>query len=143
MQHLLRNSNQEKAMAIVSNLDNTEHLQLGKAGEDFTRQWLKDNNYTILATNYRTKYGEIDIIAQQKNMLAFVEVKLRSQDYFNLSQVITASKQKKIIASAKEYALCHKVSHNTHIFRFDIALLHGTKGNFSLEYIPNAFTQPE
>ena len=131
-------------MAIVSKTNKTQtRSDLGKRGEEFTQQWLKRNNYTILETNYRIKRGEIDIIARQKNTIAFVEVKLRSHDYFQLSQVITPSKQKKIIACAFEYIMRHTVEYTSCILRFDIALLHCTDNGFSLEYIPNAFTQRE
>lgn len=129
-------------MPIVSKTDKSRtRSDLGKQGEEFTQQWLKANHYTILETNYRTKQGEIDIIARQKNVVAFVEVKLRSHKYFQLSQVITLSKQKKIIASALDYIMRQKIS--SCILRFDIALLHCTDSGFSLEYIPNAFTQHE
>lgn len=130
-------------MEIVSK-KNTPSLRsvLGKQGEEFTQQWLKKNKYTILAINYRTKRGEIDIIARHKNVIAFVEVKLRSHNYFQLSQVITLTKQKKIIACAYDYIMRHAIPTSSCILRFDIALLH-YDGSFSLEYIPNAFTQRE
>jgi putative endonuclease len=128
-------------MEIASKTNKQTRAALGKQGEEFTQQWLKKNNYTILATNYRTKLGEIDIIARQKNVIAFIEVKLRSNDYFQLSQVVTPSKQKKIIACALDYSMRHNVS--SCVLRFDIALLHCNDNGFSLEYIPNAFTQRE
>ena len=70
-------------MEIASKTDKQTRAALGKQGEEFTQQWLKKNNYTILATNYRTKQGEIDIIARQKNVIAFIEVKLRSTRLFS------------------------------------------------------------
>lgn len=128
-------------MEIASKTDKQTRAALGKQGEEFTKQWLKKNNYTILATNYRTKQGEIDIIARQKNVIAFIEVKLRSNDYFQLSQVVTPSKQKKIIACALDYSMRHTIT--SCVLRFDIALLHCNDNGFSIEYIPNAFTQRE
>ncbi len=128
-------------MEIASKTGKQTRAALGKQGEEFTQQWLKKNNYTILATNYRTKQGEIDIIARQKNVIAFIEVKLRSHDYFQLSQVITPSKQKKIIACALDYSMRHTIT--SCVLRFDIALLHCNDNGFSLEYIPNAFTKRE
>lgn len=131
-------------MVTVSKKLNFPSLSdFGKQGEALTQDWLKKNNYQIIATNYRTKQGEIDIIARQKNIIAFIEVKLRSTNYFNLSQVITISKQKKIIATAQHYCFRHlKEENGMLILRFDVALIHKEHENFSLEYIPNAFTQP-
>lgn len=127
-------------MEIVSN-KLTQRAAFGNQGEVFTTEWLKNNGYTILANNYRTKYGEIDIIAQQKNVIAFIEVKVRSHNYFNLSEVITQSKQNKILATAKYYFLHHLQAKNALILRFDIALLHKHRDTLTIEYIPNAFTQ--
>ncbi len=129
-------------MEIVSNKKSPTPLALfGNQGETFAVEWLTKNKYTILACNYRTKYGEIDIIAQQKEVIAFVEVKLRSCNYFNLSEVITYSKQKKIIATAQHYYLHYLQDNGPLILRFDVALLHKQNETFSLEYIPNAFTK--
>ena len=47
----------------------------GKAGEDHIARWLEKRGYHILARNYHSRFGEIDIIAQQGPYLAFVEVK--------------------------------------------------------------------
>jgi putative endonuclease len=128
-------------MEIASKKTTSPLAILGDQGEAFTVEWLKKNKYTILACNYRTKYGEIDIIAQQKDVIAFIEVKLRSCNYFNLSEVITYSKQKKIIATAQHYYLHYLQDKGPLILRFDVALLHTQNDAFSLEYIPNAFTK--
>jgi len=114
---------------------------LGNQAEAFAAEWLKKQSYTILACNYRSKYGEIDIIARQKNIIAFVEVKFRTNNYFNLSEVITLSKQKKIIATAFNYCVRSLRNENDLILRFDVALIHSQDNAFSLEYIPNAFTK--
>ena len=51
----------------------------GKAGEDHIARWLEKRGYHILARNYHSRFGEIDIIAQQGPYLAFVEVKAREE----------------------------------------------------------------
>lgn len=51
---------------------------LGKTGEDLALDFLKSHNYSILETNFHSKFGEIDIIAERKHCLYFVEVKTRS-----------------------------------------------------------------
>ncbi|MEK7177614.1 MAG: YraN family protein [Patescibacteria group bacterium] len=54
---------------------------LGKTGEDLAIDFLKSHSYSILEKNFRSKFGEIDVIAEKKHCLYFVEVKTRSNTY--------------------------------------------------------------
>lgn len=56
------------------------HLELGALGEKLAVKYLKQKKYKILEKNYKTKMGEIDIIAKDRDFLVFVEVKSRSYD---------------------------------------------------------------
>lgn len=70
----------------------------GKKGEALAVQFLKDKAFTILGTNYRCLYGEIDIIAQKNSKLHFVEVKTRkSSNYGTPVEAYTSKKQQKIL----------------------------------------------
>ncbi|PIP63463.1 YraN family protein [Candidatus Roizmanbacteria bacterium CG_4_9_14_3_um_filter_33_18] len=51
---------------------------LGKTGEDLALDFLKSHNYFVLEKNFRSKFGEIDIIAEKNHSLYFIEVKTRS-----------------------------------------------------------------
>ena len=113
----------------------------GQKAESSVVLWLQKNNFTILEQNFRKKCGEIDIIAKKNNVIAFVEVKSRTTDYFNLSNVIVLSKQRKIIKTAQLYIAQHKFVDT--IYRFDVALVLHSLNNDTIEYIPNAFTQAE
>jgi putative endonuclease len=115
--------------------------QLGNAGEHAVGQWLQKKGFTVITYNYRLKCGEIDLIAYRKEIIAFVEVKVRTTDYFNSSQLITLSKQKKIIATAKKF--CLQQNRGDKIYRFDIALLKPLGDGFEITYIENAFTAME
>jgi putative endonuclease len=114
---------------------------LGKQGEDAVASFLKKEGFTILATNYRKFFGEIDIIAQKHDVIAFVEVKTRQKSYFDLSRLVIVSKQRKIIKTAEAFIAEKKLSQK--IFRFDVALLEKNINHSSLHYIPNAFCKPE
>lgn len=74
----------------------------GAMGEAYTADWFRKKKYTIVAMNYKTKFGEIDLIAARKKSLVFVEVKLRKKGGINrAADAVGASKQKKLRATAE------------------------------------------
>ncbi|CAG37536.1 YraN family protein [Desulfotalea psychrophila] len=76
----------------------------GAEGEYLACRFLKKQGYVILQKNYRKKYGEIDIIAQEGGDLVFVEVKTRSNsDWGSPVAAVTKQKQRKIIRVAQTY----------------------------------------
>ncbi len=112
---------------------------LGSAGEAATVTFLKEQGYQVIATNYRTRQGEVDIIAENKDTRLFVEVKTRTTDYFDTSTLITNKKQRSIIKAALDFNLkTHWPSYKNS--RFDVALLNKKGVDFAIRYIPNAFT---
>ncbi len=77
---------------------------LGRAGEIKTAEFLKKKEYKILATNYKTHFGEADIIAKDGEVIVFIEVKTRSSDAFGEpSEAVNRKKQEKYFLIAKEY----------------------------------------
>lgn len=116
----------------------SDRATLGAAGEQAVIHWLKEHGYTILERNYRTRTGEIDIIAQKEEVIAFIEVKYRQHEYFNLSSVITPQKQKKIIKTALWYLTKHKDP--SFAYRFDVALVESKNDQPTITYIENAYT---
>ncbi len=78
--------------------------ELGQWGERLAALFLTKNGYAILAKNYRTRYGEIDIIAQKARVTIFVEVKTRTSQSFGYPEAaITPKKQQHLIAAALNY----------------------------------------
>ncbi len=112
-------------------------IKLGNYGEQLVAQHLQADGFTILEKNYRQRCGEIDLIAYKKDLLVFVEVKLRRSHYFDLSHVITHSKQQKIITTAKTYLA--RTDHDDKACRFDVALVECIDGAPKITYIPQAF----
>ena len=107
----------------------------GIAGEDDARAFLTNAGYEIIESNYRGRFGEIDIIARDGEYTAFIEVKRRTGTRFGLPrEAVTASKQKKIILTATEYAAKRGLLDSP--LRFDVVeVLPGT-----VNVIKGAFT---
>lgn len=111
-------------------------VKAGADGEELVANYLEQAGYKILARNYRLQCGEIDLIAQKNKTIAFVEVKARLGSSFDLSEVITRAKQKKIIATAS-YFIAQQRS-TDYLYRFDVALIENLE-NKRISYISNAF----
>lgn len=61
-------------------------IETGASGEKLALETLKQRNYKIIETNFRSKFGEIDIIAQDGDTLVYIEVKTRSSQQFGLPE---------------------------------------------------------
>lgn len=83
-------------------------ISKGAAGEVLAARFLRDKGYTITASNVRSRFGEIDIIACDKRYMVFVEVKTRREDsLYAPREAVTAAKQKRIIHTAALYLQNH------------------------------------
>ena len=118
----------------------TKVKAVGNFGEDFTAKFLKKNKYKILKKNYSCKYGEIDIIACNKQYILFVEVKTRGENYiFTPSEAVTKSKQMKILKTAVYYLNHNDINLQP---RFDVCEVFVSPNKKpEINYIENAFMQ--
>ncbi len=90
----------------------------GAIGETIAARFLRDKKYTILAANYRCRFGEIDIIAADRSYIAFVEVKTRRADaIYAPREAVTAAKQRRILQTASMYLSNHPIERQP---RFDV-----------------------
>jgi putative endonuclease len=81
-----------------------KNRDVGILGEKIAQDFLRQNGYRIIETNYRCSEGEIDIVAQLEETLVFVEVRTRkSRQYGSPEESITPSKKKRLIAVANHY----------------------------------------
>ena len=115
---------------------------LGRWGEALVAEQFKKDGYKIIAVNYKTRFGEIDIIAENRKFIVFVEVKLRKNDKFgSASEFVTPSKQKKLRMTAEIWLSSNETKKDA---RFDVAEVtvlkkaDGTE-SYNLNYITNAF----
>lgn len=110
----------------------------GKAGEELAAKFLKKNGYGILKRNYRSVFGEIDIIAEKDGFLVFVEVKTRlSLRYGAPKTAVTEHKKKQISKTAQEFINRNRLQN--HMARFDVVSIEMDKGIPRIELITNAF----
>lgn len=115
-----------------------KHLEIGKKGEQLAVEFLKNKGYTILETNWRFRRSEVDIIAKDKEILVFIEVKTRSYDYFGKPESFV-SKRKKILLQDAASAYMVKINHSWEI-RFDIiGILMPTPKKISIKHFEDAF----
>lgn len=83
-------------------------MRLGESGERVARRHLLDRGYAILEKNYRCRYGEVDIVAQQGAELVFTEVRTRRGTEFGTAQEsVTSTKAKHLIAASQHYLERH------------------------------------
>lgn len=111
---------------------------LGDRGELLAGEYLKAKGYKILETKFRVKFGEIDIIAQDRDCICFVEVKTRAS--FDVPQeAVSLGKQRKLTRIAYAY-LKMKFNDVDIRSRFDVvAILEGEEGQTRIQLIQNAF----
>lgn len=113
----------------------------GDWGEALVANYLRERGYTLLAHSYRCRFGEIDLVVKKKNLLCFVEVKLRGSVEYGLPrEAVTVSKQEKIKKTAQLYLSARELDLPV---RFDVAEVytdaeHSIK-NTKIEYLENAF----
>ena len=108
---------------------------VGTEQETKVQEYLQTQEYEIVARNFYTKHGEIDIIAKKDGYLVFVEVKYRADERFGApEEAVDFRKQKKIIAAAQYYMYKNKIPFDTPC-RFDVA---GVRGD-EIRITENAF----
>lgn len=115
-----------------------ESLNLGSLAEEKARGFLKSNGYKILRRNYKTKLGEIDIIAKDKDTFCFVEVKCRSSDRFGTGfEALNSRKQNQISKAALIYLKENKLLDRK--ARFDVVSLDNSAAGEKVSLVKNAF----
>lgn len=115
-------------------------MGLGKTGEDLAAHYLRRKGYYIIEQNYRTKIGEIDIVARHKKTLIFCEVKTRmGKLYGHPIEAVTVSKQKRIKKLAEMYLARLKDFRKFESIRFDVICILAEGRTPKIEHIENAF----
>ncbi len=113
------------------------HNELGKKGEQLAVDFLIEKGYDIIERNYRFDKAEVDIIAQQKDTLAIVEVKTRStSDFGNPQDFVNDKKIKLLVKAVDEYVVVNDLDVEV---RFDIIAIVKQDKGFDIEHLEDAF----
>lgn len=114
-----------------------EHNELGKLGEELAVDFLIENGFEILETNWVFQKAEVDIIAQKGNILTVVEVKTRSSIDFGSPQDFVKPKKIKLLVKAiNEYVISNDLDVEV---RFDIIAIQVKGKEFEIVHLVDAF----
>lgn len=111
--------------------------QIGRLGEEYCLSYLIKKKYKILEQNWRYRRYEIDIIAQIKNYIIFIEVKTRKINYLISPETsISISQKKRITDAANDYIKKHKIDFEV---RFDIIAITYDNNSYHVNHFKDAF----
>jgi len=124
---------------IVSNADMTmERISKGRLGEDAAATFLTKEGYKIVERNFRCPLGEIDIVAVDKGVLVFVEVKTRSSNKFGLPEEAVNRRKQHQMAKTAQFYISRKKLFNSPA-RFDVVAVILSGEKIEVRVIRNAF----
>ena len=107
----------------------------GAMGEAYTAEYFRKKKYEVIAMNYRTKFGEIDLIAADKKRLVFVEVKLRKKGGITrAADAVSASKRRKLRLAADKW-LSSNEAYSSRDISFSVAELYTSEDGTKIESI--------
>lgn len=116
--------------------------ELGALGEQLAAEYLQQNGYRIAARNWRCRSGELDIVAENDELLVFIEVRSRTNTgtFGTGQESIDIRKQRKVRETAQVYMYAKKTNESIPV-RFDVicAVFHPDGTLDKLDYIRNAF----
>lgn len=115
-----------------------ERQEFGKLGEEIALQELERRGYAVLERRYRTRHGEIDIVARDGVTIVFVEVKARATAEFGTAaEAVTVWKQRRLGAMAADYLARHGVTDCP--CRFDVVAIDGVGEEMRVTVYRDAF----
>ena len=102
------------------------HNITGKSGEDAAVNFLQNQKYKILSRNFKSKVGEVDIVAKERDQVVFVEVKTRSNTLFGTpGEAIGYKKLISLIKTAQYYLMINNFSQNYRIDAVEVIMVDG------------------
>jgi putative endonuclease len=112
----------------------------GRGAEDAAARYLEARGLTVLARNYRTRAGELDLVAREGRCLVFVEVRARRSGAFGTpAETVGARKRARLVAAAAHYLQASAGAHPPPC-RFDVLSVSGVTPDTRIEWLRDAFT---
>ncbi len=113
--------------------------QSGKQAEKIAAEYIAKQNVKIITRNFHCRFGEIDLIGLDQEVLLFIEVRYRkNENYLTAIETIDRYKCKKIIITS-EYYLNKYRNYQSYLCRYDVITLTGELDKPVIEWIKNAF----
>jgi putative endonuclease len=113
--------------------------QSGKEAEDIAAEYLSKRTLKLISRNFHCRFGEIDLIALDKETLVFIEVRYRKNEHYLATiETIDKHKCKKIVITSEYYLNKHK-KYQSHFCRYDVIAITGALDEPVIEWIKNAF----
>ena len=115
----------------------TQHQ--GQAAEQLACSYLQEQGLQLIARNYHSRFGELDLVMRDNRQLVFIEVRYRRHSHFGSgAETIQAAKQAKLIKTAQAF-LQSQPKLGKLAARFDVVSISGPMHNPTIDWIPNAF----
>ena len=112
--------------------------RLGEQGESIACEELEKRGYAILARRYRTRFGEIDVIASDRGTIVFVEVKTKTDCSFSDPvESVTKQKQRRLVSMAEQYVAYKRL--DTTPCRFDVVAVDASVAPSRITIYQDAF----
>lgn len=111
----------------------------GAYWEQRARQLIVSRGATVIARNYTSRFGKIDLIVLDRDRLVFIEVRYRSRSNFGSALAsVSPVKQQKVLMTAQMFLASHENYYNRYC-RFDIIAFDGPRGSVSAQWLKGAF----
>ena len=124
-------------LSAVYELYMAQHNLLGNKGEILAARYLMEQGFAILEYNWRCGHKEIDLVAKERDVYVFVEVKTRSSNaYGDVQYAVTPAKMRNVVIAADAYIRANRIDSQV---RFDIVAITGDGESHSIEHIRDAF----
>ena len=103
------------------------HIELGRTGEELAAAWYRGRGYRVLARNWRTSIGELDLVVRKGRTVVVAEVKTRRTDAFGVPALaVDATKQQRIRRLAAAWLADHRIRGRVDV-RFDVVAITGDR----------------
>ncbi len=120
-------------------MKNSMHkVKTGRKGEDAAARYLEKQGFRIIDRNFKTREGEIDIIAWDEDVLVFIEVKTSNGDQFGEPETwVDERKQQRICATSEDYMYRKEIEDTS--CRYDVVAVMYKQNQMRIKHIPDAF----